>query len=44
MRNGRVIAHGPLAEVMTGPLLTATYDVPVQVIDVEGRKVVMVHE
>lgn len=44
MRSGRVIAHGPVADVMTGPLLTATYDVPVQVIDVEGRKVVMVHE
>lgn len=44
MRNGRVIAHGPVAEVMTSKLLTATYDVPVQVVDVEGRKMVMVHE
>ncbi len=44
MRNGRVVAHGPVAEVMTSTLLSATYDVPVQVVDVEGRKMVMVHE
>lgn len=44
MRNGRVVAHGPVAEVMTSTLLSATYDVPVQVVDVDGRKMVMVHE
>jgi len=44
MRAGRVVAHGPVAEVMTSKLLTATYDVPVQVVDVEVRKMVMVHE
>jgi len=44
MRAGRVVAHGPVGQVMTGPLLTETYDVPVRVVDVEGRKVVLAHE
>jgi iron complex transport system ATP-binding protein len=41
MRAGRVVAHGPVAEVMTGTLLGETYGVPVRVVDIEGRKVIL---
>ncbi|NLX43353.1 MAG: ABC transporter ATP-binding protein [Chloroflexi bacterium] len=44
MRQGRVIAQGPLAEVLTGERLTETYGVPVRVIDNGGRPLVLVHE
>jgi iron complex transport system ATP-binding protein len=44
MRQGRVIAHGPVDEVMTSEQLSATYDVPVQVIRVQGRPLVLAHE
>jgi iron complex transport system ATP-binding protein len=44
MRRGRIIAHGPVDEVMTSEQLSATYDVPVQVIRVQGRPLVLAHE
>lgn len=40
LREGRVLAAGPAAEVLDGPRLTATYGVPVQVVEVGGRRVV----
>ncbi|MGC9467155.1 MAG: ABC transporter ATP-binding protein [Anaerolineae bacterium] len=41
MRGGRVLEAGPLDEVLTSERLTETYDVPVEVIDIEGRRVVL---
>lgn len=41
MRSGRVLAAGPLGEVLDGERLSATYGVPVRVVVVEGRPVVL---
>ncbi|MET2010370.1 ATP-binding cassette domain-containing protein [Microbacterium chocolatum] len=41
MRDGRVVHHGPVAEVVTAENLSALYETPARVIDVEGRRVVL---
>jgi iron complex transport system ATP-binding protein len=41
MRQGRVLQAGPLAEVLTAPYLSACYGVPVEVLEVEGRRLVL---
>lgn len=43
MKQGRLLAVGPTREVMTPALLTETYDHPVQVIEHDGRLVVLPH-
>jgi len=37
LSRGRVVAAGPVAEVITGPLLTAAYGIPLQVAGSDGR-------
>jgi iron complex transport system ATP-binding protein len=37
LSRGRVVASGPAAEVLTGPLLTAAFGLPLQVAHLEGR-------
>jgi iron complex transport system ATP-binding protein len=41
MRNGRVLAAGPTHEILTAPNLTQTYGVPVDVIEIAGRRVIL---
>jgi iron complex transport system ATP-binding protein len=41
MREGRVLASGPLTETMTSEALTATYGIPVRVARFEGRAIVV---
>ena len=41
MREGAVIQHGPVAEVISEANLTALYDTPVRVANVAGRRVVL---
>ncbi len=41
MRDGRTLAGGPLAQVLTAENLSAVYGVPIQVAQVEGRPVVL---
>ena len=41
MRAGQALASGPLEAVLTAEKLTATYGVPVRVVQVEGRPVVL---
>lgn len=41
MRDGRVVHHGPVAEVVTAENLSALYETPARVVDVEGRRVVL---
>ncbi len=41
MRAGRVQRIGPLHDVLTGPLLSETYGIPVEVCEVSGRKIVL---
>ena len=41
MREGRVIASGPLPQTMTSEALTATYGIPVRVARFEGRAIVL---
>lgn len=41
MRDGRVVHHGPVAEVVTAEKLSALYETPARVVDVEGRRVVL---
>jgi iron complex transport system ATP-binding protein len=41
MRSGRVLDAGPVASVLTAANLSATYDVPVRVLEVDGRRVVL---
>jgi len=41
MRDGQVLAAGPLEEVLVAERLSATYGVPVRVVEVEGRRVVL---
>jgi len=44
MRAGRVLAAGVNGTALTAERLTATYGVPVDVLDVEGRRVVLLRE
>jgi len=37
LSRGRVVASGPVADVLTGPLLTQAFGIPLQVASVEGR-------
>ncbi|MFE0747465.1 heme ABC transporter ATP-binding protein [Gordonia sp. NPDC058843] len=41
MKDGRLLAIGPTSEVMTVDLLSRTYDHPVEVIDHDGRQVIL---
>lgn len=41
MRDGRVVHHGPVAEVITAPNLTALYETPARVDEIAGRRVVL---
>lgn len=44
VRDGRVLAAGTNGTVLTAEQLTATYGVPVEVVDVQGRRVVLLRE
>jgi iron complex transport system ATP-binding protein len=37
LRAGRVVAAGPVAEAITGDVLTAAFDIPLEVARVRGR-------
>lgn len=37
LSRGRIVASGPIAEVLTGPLLTQAFGIPLQVASTEGR-------
>lgn len=41
MRDGRVLATGPAESTLTAEKLSATYDAPVQVFQVDGRRVIL---
>jgi iron complex transport system ATP-binding protein len=41
MRQGRILDAGPAKEMLTAGRLSATYSVPVQVFDVDGRRIVL---
>jgi iron complex transport system ATP-binding protein len=41
MRDGRVVHHGPVDEVITAANLEALYETPVRIGDVDGRRVVL---
>jgi iron complex transport system ATP-binding protein len=41
MRRGQVLADGPVATTLTAEKLSATYGVPVQVFEVDGRRVIL---
>jgi len=41
MREGRVLCAGPLHEIMTGERLSATYDTPIRVKDVDRQLIVL---
>ena len=41
MRSGQVLDAGPVASVLTAKNLSATYDVPVRVLEVDGRRVIL---
>ncbi len=41
MRDGRVVHHGPVAEVLTAPNLTALYETSARVAEIAGRRVVL---
>ena len=41
LRRGRVLSHGPMREALTSAHLSATYDVPVEVVEVAGRRVIL---
>ncbi|GAA0482669.1 ABC transporter ATP-binding protein [Microbacterium aurantiacum] len=41
MRDGRVVHHGPVTEVVTAEKLSALYETPARVVEVEGRRVVL---
>ena len=43
MKEGKLLAAGPTREVMTPELLTETYDHPVEVIEHDGRLLVLPH-
>ncbi|MAP62485.1 MAG: iron ABC transporter ATP-binding protein [Microbacterium sp.] len=41
MRDGRVVHHGPVGEVVTAENLEALYDTPADVVEVDDRRVVL---
>ncbi|WP_431778609.1 iron ABC transporter ATP-binding protein [Microbacterium aurantiacum] len=41
MRDGRVVHHGPVTEVVTAEKLSELYETPARVVEVEGRRVVL---
>jgi iron complex transport system ATP-binding protein len=41
MREGRVVHHGPVADVITADRLTDLYDTPARVASIDGRPIVM---
>ncbi|MDN3495670.1 ATP-binding cassette domain-containing protein [Planococcus sp. APC 4015] len=41
MRDGRVVHHGAVADVITEPRLAALYETAVRVVEVDGRRVVL---
>lgn len=41
MRGGRVLAAGPVEATLTEETLSATYDVPVRVFQVDGRRIIL---
>ncbi len=41
MRAGQVLHAGPMTDVISAPYLTATYGVPVEVVEVKGRRLVV---
>ena len=41
MRNGRVLAAGPVEATLTEEKLSATYGVPVRVFEVDGRRIIL---
>lgn len=41
MRDGRVVHHGPVADVVTADRLTALYDTPAHVAAIDGRRIVL---
>jgi iron complex transport system ATP-binding protein len=41
MRGGQVLAAGPVATTLTAPTLSATYGVPVRVLEVDGSRVIL---
>ena len=41
MRDGRVLHHGPVAEVVTAENLESLYETPAEVLEVGGRRVVL---
>jgi len=41
MRDGRVVHHGPVAEVVTEERLAALYDTPARVAEIDGRRIVL---
>jgi iron complex transport system ATP-binding protein len=43
MREGRILAAGSVSDTLTGPALSATYGVEVEVIDFRGRPLVVMH-
>ena len=44
MKNGRVHSEGPPGEIITGECLSDLYDTPIQVIEVEGRRVCLFYD
>jgi iron complex transport system ATP-binding protein len=41
MRDGAVVHHGPVSEVVTAANLSALYETPARVVDLDGRRVVL---
>ncbi len=41
LRQGQVLASGPMREALTSAHLSATYDVPVEVVEIAGRRVIL---
>lgn len=41
MRDGRVVHHGPVADVVTAERLTGLYDTPARVAEIDGRPIVL---
>jgi iron complex transport system ATP-binding protein len=41
MRDGRVVHHGPVADVLTEERLAALYDTPARVAVIDGRPIVL---
>jgi iron complex transport system ATP-binding protein len=39
MRDGAVVHHGTPAEIMTGPVIRAVYDMDVEIQDVRGHRI-----